>query len=167
MRNLRWLLALVPLALAACGGGTNACGSSFEAGGASSGPPAPVVASLTLITSLAQVPSDGSKSATITALARDANNNVMTGVSVAFLATSGALVPTQPKTDANGLALATIDAGTDPSNRTITITASAGTATATVPVNVNGTTLALSGPTNLVLNNTGSYSVVLTNSSGQ
>jgi Bacterial Ig-like domain (group 1) len=167
MRKLRWLSALLTLALAACGGSTNDCGSSFMNGCASSGPPPPTVASLTLLTSLAQVPSDGSKSATITALARDANNNVMTGISVAFSASSGALVPTQPKTDANGLALATVDSGTDPSNRTITVTATAGTATATVPVIVNGTTLALSGPSNLVLNSTGNYTVVLTNSSGQ
>ncbi len=65
------------------------------------------------------------------------------------------------------MALATIDSGTDPSNRTITVTAAAGGATATVPVSVNGTSLALSGPSNLVLNNTGNYSVVLTDSAGQ
>ena len=100
-------------------------------------------------------------------MAKDANNNVITDVLVSFSADSGALTPSQPTTDANGLALATIDSGTDPSNRTITVTATAGTATATVPVSVNGTSLALSGPGNLVLNNTGDYSVVLTNSSGQ
>jgi len=88
-------------------------------------------------------------------------------VVVVFQATSGALIPTQPTTDASGLALASLGAGSDPSNRTITVTASVGATTATVPVSVNGTTLALSGPPNLVLNNTGSFTVVVTNSAGQ
>ena len=167
MCKLRWLSALLTLALAACGGSTNDCGSAFQDGCPPPGPPPVVVSSLTLLTSQAQVPSDGSKSATITALARDANNNVMTGIAVSFQATSGAIVPTQPTTDTSGQALATVDSGTDPTNRTITVTATAGTATATIPVNVNGTTLALSGPSNLVLNNTGNYSVVLTDSAGQ
>jgi hypothetical protein len=166
MRKLRWLLALAPLVLAACGGSAGNCDSAFTStcGG---GTTATNVASLTLITSLAQVPSDGSKSATITALARDANNNVMTGVVIAFQASSGALNPTQPTTDVNGIALATLDAGSDPSNRTVTVTAMAGSTTATLPVAVNGTTLALSGPANLVLGNSGDYSAVLSDSSGQ
>ena len=167
MCKLRWLSALLTLALAACGGSTNDCGSSFGNPCDTTGTPKVEVASLTLLTSLAQVPSDGSKAADITALAKDANNNVITDVLVSFSADSGALTPTQPTTDANGLALATIGSGTDPSNRTITVTATAGTATASIPVTVNGTSLALSGPGNLVLNNTGDYSVVLTSSSGQ
>lgn len=166
MRTLRWFSALALLALAACGGNAGNCDSAFTSSCSSGGPPV-TVANLTVITSLAQVPSDGSKSATITALARDANNNVMTGVVVTFQASSGALTPTQPTTDANGVATATLAAGTDPSNRTITVTATAGNTAATVPVTVNGTTLALSGPSNLVLNNSGNFSVVLTDSAGQ
>jgi hypothetical protein len=120
-----------------------------------------------LLTDLAQVPSDGTKTATITAQALDANNNVMTGVVVVFQASSGALILKQPTTDASGLALANLGAGSDPSNRTITVTGSVGATTATVQVAVNGTTLALSGPPNLVLSNTGNFSVVVTNSAGQ
>ena len=166
MRKFRWFSALAVLALAACGDAGN-CSSAFTASCGSGGTPTPTVAKLTLLTDLAQVPSDGSKTATITAQALDANNNVMTGVVVVFQASTGALLPTQPTTDASGLALATLGAGSDPSNRTITVTASAGATTATVPVTVNGTTLALSGPPNLVLNNTGNFSVVATNSAGQ
>lgn len=165
MRKLRWFSALAMLALAACGDSAGNCDSSFTAscgGGTTS-----TVAKLTLLTDLAQVPSDGSKTATITAQALDASNNVMTGVVVVFQASSGALLPTQPTTDASGIALASLGAGSDPSNRTITVTASVGSTTATVPVTVNGTTLALSGPPNLVLNNTGSFTVAVTNSAGQ
>ena len=166
MRKFRWFSALAMLALAACGDSAGNCTSSFTAS-CGSGGTTTTVAKLMLLTDLAQVPSDGSKTATITAQALDANNNVMTGVVVVFQATSGALTPTQPTTDSNGLALATLGAGSDPSNRTITVTASIGATTATVPVTVNGTTLALSGPANLVLNNTGNFSVVVTNSAGQ
>jgi len=166
MRKLRWFSALAMLALAACGDSAGNCTSSFTAS-CGSGGTTTTVAKLTLLTDLAQVPSDGTKTATITAQALDASNNVMTGVVVVFQASSGALIPTQPTTDAGGLALASLGAGSDPSNRTITVTASVGATTATVPVTVNGTTLALSGPPNLVLGNTGSFTVVVTNSAGQ
>jgi len=77
------------------------------------------------------------------------------------------LTITQGVTNATGTALATLNSGTDPTDRTITVTATAGTAVATLPVSVTGTSLSLSGPANLVLNNSGSYDVLLTNSSGQ
>jgi hypothetical protein len=122
---------------------------------------------LSLVTSLPQIPSDASKAATISALVRDANNNVLPGVTVGFVATSGALVVTQAQTDANGTAKATLTAGTDPTNRSITVTATAGTATANLSVNVTGTSVSVSGPANLVLGNTGTYDVLLVNASNQ
>ncbi len=123
--------------------------------------------SLSVETDSAQIPSDASKPANISALLLDANNNALAGVTVKFSSTSGALTVTQAVTDVNGLAKATLTSGTDPTNRTITVTASASSATATVAVAVTGTTLTLTGPANLVLNGTGSCSVLLTNSSGQ
>ena len=122
---------------------------------------------LTLLTSAPQIPSDGSKSATISALIRDANNNVVPGVAVSFQASSGSLAVTQITTDATGTAKATLNAGSDASNRVITVTATARMATATLTVSVTGTALTLSGPANLVLGNTGNFSVALTNSSAQ
>lgn len=166
MRKLRWFSALAALALAACGGGSS-CDTSFANSCGSGGGTTVTVGSLTLLTSLPQIHSDSSNSATISALVKDASNNVMTGVTVVFQATSGSLVRTQAITDSSGLALATLNAGSDPTNRTITVTATVGTTSATVPVEVMGTTLALSGAANLVLNANGSYSVVLTNSAGQ
>jgi len=166
MRKLRWFSALAALALAACGGGSG-CSTSFaNTCGGSGGPPI-TVGSLTVLTSLPQIHSDSSNSATISALVKDSSNNVMSGVTVVFQADSGSLAITQGKTDANGLAQATLNAGSDPSNRTITVTATVGTKTATVTVDVAGTTLALSGTASLVLNGTGNYTVVLTNSAGQ
>ncbi|MBS0393332.1 MAG: Ig-like domain-containing protein [Proteobacteria bacterium] len=123
---------------------------------------------ISLTTDAPQIASDGSTTATISALLRDANNVALPGVTVTFSADSGVLTPTQPVTDSTGTAKATLTAGNDPTNRTITVTAAAGTATpATLPINVTGTSLALTGPANLVLGSQGSYTVLLTNSSGR
>jgi hypothetical protein len=134
---------------------------------------------ITLLTNQSQVPSNSSKSATISALLKDANNNVLPGVVLTFSSTSGSITPTATvagaavmpavpagTTDANGVAEALVNAGNDFTNRTITVTVSTPTASATIPVNVTGTTLALAGPANLVLGNQGSYTVTLADSSG-
>jgi hypothetical protein len=132
---------------------------------------------LTLLTSSPQIPSDDSKPATISAIVKDANNNLLAGVPVSFTVSSGAVVPVKTlagggtvaagTTDANGLAQASVTTPGDPSNRTITLNAAAGTATGQLNVAVTGTTLTLTGPSNLVLNNTGTFTVVLSNASGQ
>ncbi len=121
--------------------------------------------SVTLTTSLPQIPSDSSKSATITALVRGSSNQFLPGVLVNFTATSGGLAVTQATTDANGAATATLSAANDPTNRRITVTATAGTATTTVPVDVTGTKLTVVGPQNLVQGGQpGTYTVSLTDS---
>jgi hypothetical protein len=122
---------------------------------------------LMALTDVPQIPSDGTKPAKVTALVRDANNNVVPGVSVAFQASSGALIVSQPVTDSNGQATATLTAGSDPSSRKITVNATAGAGTSQLSVAVTGTTLGLSCPANLVVNNTASCGVVATNSAGQ
>ena len=122
---------------------------------------------LTLTTSVPQIPSAaGSAPATIKALLVDGSNNVVSGATVSFQATSGALTVTQATTDATGTAIATLSAGTSSQNRTITVTASSGSATATIQVAVVGTTLALGGPTSLVQGAVGTYTVTLTDSGG-
>lgn len=133
---------------------------------------------LTLLTSSPTIPSDNSSGATISAVVKDSNNNLLAGVPVSFQADSGAIVAVQTTagagasvpagtTDANGMAQATVSTPGDPSNRTINVTASAGSATASLKVAVTGTTLTLTGPATLVLNNTASFAVLLTNSSGK
>jgi Bacterial Ig-like domain (group 1) len=120
--------------------------------------------SISVITSLPQIPSDGSKTATITALVRDTNNNLVSGVPVTFSATSGGLVVTQATTDATGSAKATLGSASDPSDRTITVTATAQGKSATVPVSVTGTTLAVTGASKN--GNTLSATSVTTDSTG-
>jgi hypothetical protein len=163
MQTLKnWLLAAAALALTACSGSDNTIvsppGSAAGTGSA---------ATLTLLTSSPQIPSDGSASATITALVRDATNNVVPGQSVVFTATSGALVVTSPATtDDNGLLTATLSTAGDPTNRAITINGMSGTASSTLTVNVIGTSLAINGPTALPTGSTGKYNVVLTSAGG-
>jgi hypothetical protein len=164
MQTLKhWLLLAATLALSACSGSDNTIvkppGSTTGTGAA---------ATLSLLTSSPQIPSDGSASATITALVRDATNNVIPGQSVLFTATSGALVITSPATtDDNGLLTATLSTAGDPTNRAITINATSGTATSTITVNVVGTALTLNGPNSLPTGSTGKYNVVLTSAGGQ
>ncbi|HUO95779.1 MAG TPA: Ig-like domain-containing protein [Steroidobacteraceae bacterium] len=123
--------------------------------------------SISVTTDQPQIASDGSQTANIAALLRDANNVALSGVTVTFSATSGVLTVTQATTDATGTAKATLTAGSDPTDRTITVTAAAGSAMpATLPVQVTGTTLSMAGPTNLVLGSQGSYTVSLKNSAG-
>jgi hypothetical protein len=122
---------------------------------------------LSLVTSLPQVPSDASKSAIITALVRDASNNVVPGVTVSFASSSGSIAVTRAVTDATGTATANLNAGTDPTNRNITVTATAGTATAQILVAVTGTSLSVTAPSSLVLGATGQVTAQLKNSAGQ
>jgi hypothetical protein len=164
MQTLKhWLLlAAATLALCACSSSDNTITKppgSTTGGGAA--------ATLTLLTSSPQIPSDGSSTATITALVRDATNNVVSGQSVVFTATSGALVVAQPATtDKNGQLTATLGTAGDPTNRTITINGISGNASSTISVNVVGTALALNGPTSLPTGSTGKYNVVLTSAAG-
>lgn len=119
---------------------------------------------ISLTTSAPQIPSDGSSSATITALVRGASNQFLSGVNVCFAASSGGLSGLTNgciATDNNGAAVATLSPAGDPTNRTITVTATAGSATATVPVDVSGSRLTVTGPSSLILGAQGTYTVSL------
>jgi hypothetical protein len=79
---------------------------------------------------------DGSTSATISALALDGANNVLAGVPVTFKASSGALQVTGATTNAAGVATAILTAGDDATPRTVTITGSTGALSSTTTVKV-------------------------------
>jgi hypothetical protein len=150
--------------LGACGGGSQTITGSTTS--TTTTTTTNQVVTVSVVTSAPQIPSDDSKSATITALVRNAQNQFVAGVTVTFSATSGGLSVTQGTTDATGAATATLNAAGDPTDRTITVTVKAGTSTATVPVAVIGTQLTLSGPANLPLNGQGTYTIALTNAGG-
>jgi hypothetical protein len=95
------------------------------------------VAAVTLTTSASTILSDGSTTATITALVRDASNNLVPNIPVVFSASSGGIAPVgSSTTDASGAATAVLSTAGDPTIRTITVTAKVTTLTATIAVPV-------------------------------
>ena len=168
MGKLKWILMTAAVTvLAACSGGSdNTLVVPPGTGGPNPGQTA--VGSLRLLTSSPQIPSDGNLPATISALVRDANNNVMADVSVILSADSGSLVVSQPATtDENGVLTAQLTPAGDPTNRTITITGIAGgTAQATVSVDVVGTSIQINGPSSIPLGLVADYTVVVSNGNG-
>ena len=122
------------LLLAGCGGGTTLTNPTGGGGGGGGG--TATAAKLTLASAKAAILADGSTTASLTALALDANNVVVANIPVTFAATSGGLAVGSTKTDVAGTIGATLSTGNDPTIRTITVTASAGSLTATVAVQV-------------------------------
>ena len=124
------------------------------------------LASLELLASSPQLQSDGSTNVTLTAIAKDANNQVVEGVSIVFSATSGSLTVENSVTDPQGIATATLRTGGNPSNRTIDVTSQTGTLSDAVSIEVIGTSMTIQGPNSLAAGDTGSYTVSLTDSGG-
>jgi hypothetical protein len=140
MRNI-FVSIVLGLALAGCGGDGEDAFRPPDQPGQPGGPGAPVASQLTVVSNVPSIANDGSQSATITAFARDATNNLISGVPVVFSATSGGLSGATGATGTDGTATASLGTAGDSSIRTITITATSGTLTAvvTVPVVQGGT----------------------------
>lgn len=137
MRTTLISMLLAGLALAGCGGGDDNDAFRPDVPGPGGGGGGTVVASqLTVVASAPTMPSDGSADVTITAFARDATNNLISGVPVVFTATSGGLSGATGTTATDGTSTATLGTAGDSTVRTITVTATSGSLTATVPVQV-------------------------------
>ncbi len=155
MRKFSFLACLSALLLAACGGGaqlgsgtgsTGSGSSSSSSGGTGGATPSALVA----VSSLATLPTDGSRTATITVYATDSTNQLLSGVVVTFSASSGGVEVTRGTTDATGTATAILNTAGNTTARTITVTATAGGITATVPVAVTTAGTTTTVPTGLV-----------------
>lgn len=136
MHKLAFLPMLLAGLLTACGGGGDDDAFGSGTPGTPGTPGGPTVAAVTVTSSTPTILSDGSTTATITALVRDATNNLIADVPVTFTANSGGVAVTSGTTDVSGAATATLSTAGDPSLRTITVTAAAGGMTATVNVQV-------------------------------
>lgn len=136
MRNILLSVVMVSLALTGCGGGGEDVYRQ-PGPGAGAGPGPSAATQLTVVTSAPSIPSDGSTTATVTAFARDASNNLLQGVPVTFEATSGGVSGSTGTTDANGGATATLSTAGDATVRTITVTARSGSLSANVNVQVS------------------------------
>lgn len=142
----------VALMLAACGSGDSRRGLEEELSDRSTEPEGSSVASISLFSDQATLRSSGQDVANITAIVKDSDNIVLSGVAVEFTADSGAFSVLQPVTDALGEATARVGSPNDPTNRTITITAKVGDIEASMTIDVTGSTLSVSGPASVVIN---------------
>lgn len=176
-KTVKKIIALLLMAvLAGCGGGSDAFkgNTSSTTTTPTTGPgtttpatPSAPVASLQFLVSSPQLLSAGSQDVTLTALAKDANNNFVSGAPVAFSASSGGIQVVQGTTDASGAASAKLSLGGDPSNRTITVTATTGALTATNKVSVTGTAITFNGSKSVVMGKTAKWSIFLKDSAGK
>src|SRR5882757_10786015 len=126
-------VAAFTMLLASCGGDSfMGKGTGTGGGGATGG----TLATLSVASNLTTIPSDGSATANITVIAKDANAAVISGAVVAITASVGTLTVTQATTDTNGVAKATLVAGSAAIGSTITITATSGSITGQTTVAV-------------------------------
>lgn len=155
-----FLTAFVVLLVASCGGGSFVSLPTAATSVDSS------VASVTVLSSNSQLATGSTQGVTITAIVKDANNNLMENKTVTFSSNSGALAVTRNTTDAAGTAMATLTTGGNETIRRITVTAVSGSVTSTVYVDVTGTTITISGESSQVLNATTDLIVTLKDSFG-
>ncbi|MFD2165951.1 Ig-like domain-containing protein [Thalassotalea euphylliae] len=137
--------------------------SSAGDGDAVSGPE---VSTLTIFAESQQIASSGAQQVKITALVKDANNNLVEGASVSFSATSGQIEVEKAVTEADGLASAVLKTSNEPENRVITVAASSNIVSDEVDVQVVGTSIQLSGSSALAIGDETSYVLNLLDSDG-
>lgn len=111
--------------------------------------PLTIRATATSIELLSTSPSigTGGDQVTVSAFVKDASNIARVGVPVSWSVDKGRLSSVTTVTDSNGLARATLDSGSDKTNRTAVVTATSGAATQTLNLPINGTKLSVSGAT--------------------
>lgn len=169
-------VALAATVLTACGGGDVQFGGTGTGTGAGGGGTA-APASVKLIANAAQLPSSATTSTavgavTLTAIVKDAKNNLLSGVPVTFSSKSsstgcgsGGAVTGGGATDAGGTVSSTLTTAGDQANQIITVTVTAGSQHDSLDVPVVGTHLQVTGSSGLGLGGTAIYSVSLLDSS--
>jgi hypothetical protein len=164
MRKPSYLaILLMTLVVASCGDNT-IVGTT---GGNGAPPGSVAVSRVSVLASSPSLPSGAGQTLTMSVIVSDANNVAMEGVTVVMSSNSGTLTVANPVTDARGVVTGALNAGGDPSNRTITVNATAGGVTGSVTVNVIGTTLSISGPSALPQGDSATYTIVLADAAGK
>ena len=174
-RSFSFSVVLASLLIASCGGGSSDNSILDPGGGLLATPQA---ASIQLIASSPQFASDqsGLDTMTLTAIAKDANNNSLEGVAIVFNAGGDPFARIDVNSTENpavtggaGILTADLSNGVGGAqNRTIRVSATdvQSGASASISIQVVGTTLTLEGPASLAQNDTASYVVVLSDSKG-
>lgn len=165
MRNLKfWAIGMLALVLGACGGGGGSGGNLTGNPGSQNGNTA--ADSIQLIASASQVGSDQSNtnSVRISAIVRDADSNVVEGADLVFSAPEGSVEEIDlGVTNASGIGEALIKPFGNLANRTITVTVREPVedVSATIDIEVVGTSLEITGPTNVALDDTATLTLRL------
>lgn len=159
-----WLALLAcSTLLAACGGGGGSPGTN------SNGVTPSKAASVVLISTGNTIASSGvdGTEVTLTAIVKDANNAVLSGVKVDLSADSGSLTQTNRVTDANGKVTEKLGTGGDPTSRTITVTArTAGAKDVAAVFNVVGNKLVINNSSTVKVGASTDVTVKLVDSAG-
>ncbi|NQZ26545.1 MAG: Ig-like domain-containing protein [Colwellia sp.] len=133
----------------------------------------PVAASIKLFTSTQQLASSGAQSIELTAIAKDASNNLVEGVTINFASDTGSLEKILDEignstnvTGPDGKVSMMLSTQAEPSNRVITVTIISGDVTDSLTIDVVGTALTLTGSASLALNDEANYIVNVLDSDG-
>lgn len=125
------------------------------------------VPTLTLTADSGTLPSGGTKDVIVTALVRDANNNVVPNVAVSLKSDSGSLSVTNAVTNAQGVVTGTLGIGGDATSRDIKVSASVTGAAATpIVVRVSGNVLTISAAPSISAGASTDVTVKLVDSAG-
>lgn len=162
----RSALALCVLTLAGCGGGD---GNQLSGGTGDTGGTTDTGAkSLEVSASSRQLGSSGDKPVTISAIAKDANNNVLKDAAVTFSVNNDATIDADTTTSAGSVKTASLTPGLEnPENRNVTVTVKTGTLVKTIDIAITGTTLVLDGPARIALNTPTTFTAKLKDSAGK
>lgn len=166
----RSALALCVLTLAGCGGGDgNQLSNSGSGGSGGTGGTTDTSAkSLEVAASSRQLGSSGDKPVTISAIAKDKNNNVLKDATVLFSVNSEATIEADESTADGGVKTAKLTPGLEnPENRNVTVTVKTGTLVKTIDIAITGTTLVLDGPARIALNTPTTFTAKLKDSAGK
>ncbi|WP_158089128.1 Ig-like domain-containing protein [Cognaticolwellia mytili] len=126
----------------------------------------PIASDISLFASSQQIASSGNEEVTLTTIAKDENNNLVEGVAISFMTTSGQIQVITPVTGPDGKATAILKTSNEPTNRDITITSESGGISDAVNVEVTGTTINLTGSSSLAINDENSFFIQVLNSEG-
>ncbi|MEH8020312.1 Ig-like domain-containing protein [Rheinheimera metallidurans] len=122
------------------------------------------IGSVTLIADSLMLGSGSGSKVELSALVRDSNNVVLANIPVIFATDSGELVQTDTVTGDNGVAKAVLTTQTDKQLRDITVTSRVQQQNSTLSISVVGTKLQLAAPKSVVLGDTATIDIFLTDS---
>ena len=165
----------VAIALAACGGdssfgngsrikSTSEPTTEGESQGNSNPTSTVVASSISVSASSRQLSSDGSAPVTISVVAKDKNNNLLSGANVIFSVDKDANLHVNKSTGAVHTAILTPNTA---ENRTLTVTVNSGKQTKEIKVDVVGTTVLIDGPDAIPLNKEVPYVLKLKDSANK